>query len=539
MSASSKKKLRKEQNAAAITEKQRKEQKEQKKLKTTTTLFVVIMAVIVVVALTVGIVGGIRNSGIIEKNTVALTVGEHEINAVELNYYYIDTVTNTYNEWTSTYGDYASYYLTMMGLDITLPLDEQAYGADGSTWADYFVDMAVEQATANYALYDRAIAEGRSLTEDDQITIDSSINMLKLYASMSQLDTDDYLQRYYGHGASEESIRKYMEVTAIASSYYTDYADSLVYDDAALRAYEADKYHNFSSYTYDCYTLSYVKFLAEDESENPTDEQVKAAAAKAKAAAESLLSATTSAELDAAIAALEINTGTSAASTKYEANLYSNVVTTIRDWVSDDARQEHDIAVIPSQSVTTDENGNEVTQELSYYVVLFHSADHNTDPMANVRHLLVQFEESEDGTVTDKMKAAAKAEADGYLATWRSGEATEESFIELVKAHSDDSSASTGGLFEDINHDSSYVHNFLHWAIDPVRQTGDAEVIETEYGYHVMYYVGDDELSYRDMLITQELTNTDIEAWYSDVIDVNVARGDLSKVDSSIILSDE
>ena len=133
---------------------------------------------------------------------------------------------------------------------------------------------------------------------------------------------------------------------------------------------------------------------------------------------------------------------------------------------------------------------------------------------------------------------AAKAEADGYLKQWQEGEATEDTFIALVKEHTDDSSAETGGLYEDIHPYSSYVENFLKWSIDPNREKGDAEVIETEYGYHVMYYVGDDELSYRDVLITSDMAAVEQETWYNGLIEpITATVGDLSKIELGLILN--
>ena len=92
MSASSKKKLRNAEQAEKLTEKQLAEQKEAKKLKLYTTLAVVILAALVLFAAYVGISRTISNSGIRERNTVALTIGDKEISNAELNYYFIDAV---------------------------------------------------------------------------------------------------------------------------------------------------------------------------------------------------------------------------------------------------------------------------------------------------------------------------------------------------------------------------------------------------------------------------------------------------------------
>ena len=146
MSASSKKKIRKEQNAAALTEKQAKERKEAQKLKITSVLFAVLMIAILITGLTVMVIRGVQGSGIIEKNTVAATVGEHELNSVQMSYYFSDTVSSTYNEWYSMYGDSTASFLAMLPLDVNLPLDEQPYYEGDGTWADYFMDIALEKA---------------------------------------------------------------------------------------------------------------------------------------------------------------------------------------------------------------------------------------------------------------------------------------------------------------------------------------------------------------------------------------------------------
>ena len=84
----------------------------------------------------------------------------------------------------------------------------------------------------------------------------------------------------------------------------------------------------------------------------------------------------------------------------------------------------------------------------------------------------------------------AEQKAQELLAQWKAGEATEESFTALVTENSDDSgSASSGGLISNITASSSYVESFRSWAIDPARKEGDVELVKSEYGWHIMYYV--------------------------------------------------
>ena len=113
-----------------------------------------------------------------------------------------------------------------------------------------------------------------------------------------------------------------------------------------------------------------------------------------------------------------------------------------------------------------------------------------------VRHILIQPEndttdpETGAATASEAAWAAAKAEAERIFEEWKNGEATEDSFAALANQYSSDGGSNTnGGLYEDVNADVNFVTNFKNWAIDEARQSGDAEIVETEFGYHIMYFV--------------------------------------------------
>ncbi len=552
MSASDKKKLRKEERAAMLSEKQRKEQAEAKKLKTASVTFVVIMIVVALVAASVMIFNVVNSSGIIDRNTIAATTGEHEINSVQLNYYYNDLVRNQYNQWQSAYGDSLSMYTQVMGLDVTKPLDEQVYDEEtGKTWADYFVDNALEQAKSDYRLYDMAMADGYTLSADEQAQLKYNMQNIDFYAQIyGYKKTDDYLKSTYGFGSDVDSYTEYSTVSTIASNYYNKYKTDLTYTHEDIRDHEKDKEVNYSSFDFATYyvsTSSFQKGGTKDEHGHTvyTDEEKSAAIAEAKAVAEELAKNDSVLTLDKAIKALEINANNeSATSSKYADTRYTLISEVYRDWLAEEGREENDIKVFENKITSTDPHAEEGEETVGgYYVVVFQGRDDNMRALANVRHLLVMFEggtQDEDGhtVYSDEEKATAKAEAEKYLKEWNDGEATEESFIELVKEHSDDSSASEGGLFEDIHKQSDYVPTFRSWAIDETRKAGDTGVIESEYGYHVMYYVGDGELTYRDYMIQEDLRAADTEEWYEGLLkDVTITKGDISRLATDMILA--
>ena len=516
MSASSKKKLRKEQEAAKLTEKQLNAQKEAKKNNLYTTLFVVAMAVILVIAVTVGVKQTISTSGIREKNTVALTVGDHELNSIEMNYFFMDAVNNFY----SSYGSYAS----MFGLDVTKPLNEQFVDEEsGLTWADDFMTSAKESAASTYALADAAEAAGFTLPEAEQKAVAENMNSLDLYADMYGYGSaDKYLKAMYGVGASKESFENYNRLQALASAYYNHYADSLTYEDADLRAAEAENFGAFSSYSFNTYYLAASRFLTggttdADGNTTYTDEEKAASVAAAEEAAKALTGAeiTDAAALDAAIAALEINAG-SGSSTYNENTLYSSLNAAYKEWLADSARKTGDVAYFASTS------GDTVS---GYYVVMFQDSTDNKFPMKNVRHILVapahehaEGETHEDGeTYSAEEMAAAKATAEEILASWKAGEATEEAFALLANEKSADGDGTTGGLYENV-YPGQMVQNFNDWCYDAARKTGDTGIVESEYGYHVMYFVGDSAMNYRDFQIESQLRNADLETWYTETV---------------------
>ena len=133
--------------------------------------------------------------------------------------------------------------------------------------------------------------------------------------------------------------------------------------------------------------------------------------------------------------------------------------------------------------------------------------------VSNVRHILIQPEggtKSEDGKTTiysDAEWEACKQKAEQVLEEWKKGDATEESFAALVSKYTaDTASVSTGGLYENIVNDGTYVKEFQDWAIDATRKKGDTELVKTSFGYHIMYFVdGEQEwIAYSRMYAQQK-----------------------------------
>ena len=180
--------------------------------------------------------------------------------------------------------------------------------------------------------------------------------------------------------------------------------------------------------------------------------------------------------------------------------------------------------------ITPNADKTEETKKIvnGYYVVIFDSMSDNKVPTVDVHHLLQAFvddgsdnKKDDDGNViyTDAEKAKAKADAEALLKEWEEmeGGKTLENFKKLVEENTDDTaSASTGGLYENLSATQNYVEPFLNWAMDENRKVGDVDIVETVYGYHIMYFAEKNEMNYRDLLITDTMRAEDTEKWYEE-----------------------
>ena len=547
MSASSKKKLRREQEAAKLTERQLTEQKEAKKLNLYTTLFVTVLSLLLVVALVVGIFTTVQNTGVRERKTIAVTVGNHEVSNAELGYFYVDAI----NTFMSQYGSYAS----MFGLDTTKPLNEQYLDEEnGLTWADDFLNSAKSTAKTVYALNDAAEAAGYSLPQDKLDEIELTVSNINAYAVLyGYPDADTYMKAMYGKGANLESYKDYYVKKVIADAYYSAYGKSLSFSEDELRAADAENPINYNAYSFNYYYLASSRYLeggtvGEDGTTVTYSDEEKAASVTAcEEAAKALCDGTiTSGEqFNKAINRLSINAETEieASSVACDDYLYSSVMTVLSDWVTDESRQEGDLTYIPSTSTSTDEDGNEVVTTNGYYVIFFRGSSDNIFPLVNARHILVAFEggsyDSTTGvtTYTDEEKAAAHAEAEELLAQWKSGEATEDSFAALANEKSDDAGSNTkGGLYTDI-YPGQMVANFEDWVYAD-RKTGDTDLVESERGVHIMYFVGESETNYRDFMIKTQMISEDTTEWFNALLEAaTVVDGDTQYINKGLIIS--
>lgn len=479
MSASREKQLRQELAASGALDTKIEQEKDQQRKEKRSNMLYITVAVLFLLALVASIVW---RSNIIGKNAEAVTIDDQKYTAAEVNFYYW----NGYNNFLNNY----SYLVSYMGLNSAASLDSQVMnetavgmlGAEeGSTWHDYFLKQAQQQMAVIQVALKKAAEEGYAYTDAVQTQYDATIESLNTTAAASGASLKTYLQNAYGPMMTEkvftEQLMRVSQYTDYINSYYT----GLEFTEAEIDAAYAADPNSFDRISYESVSVSGAAASTKDADGNtvePTEEESAAALAAAKATAEKILADyKAGGDLETLAKAAEgANYSSNESSTYFSSDMGL--------WLFDENRKQGDATVIESGT--------------TYYVTVLNDRFRMEDPTVDVRHILIATEAGELTTEDEgyeaeqaQLKADAKAAADALLAEWKAGEATEESFAALATANTTDpGSQATGGLYENV-YPGQMVVEFNDWCFDTARKTGDTDVVETSYGAHVMYFVGE------------------------------------------------
>lgn len=454
----------------------------------------------VILILIVGVLGWKFYDGYQDKHGTYVTVGDHDVQRSEYEYYYYSGINNLY----AYYGNYLSY----MGLDLSKPLDEQAY-MENMTWKDYFDQQAVSQLKQVYALTDAAEAAG--FEYDASADVDDFAESIETGAANANMSAADYLKSSYGTLATMDKVKAYVEKSSIATAYYNSIEDATEITDEEVSDYYDENKDNYDSVDYlvckiaadmpETETVAAEETTAPEtetgETETLSEEEKAAQEAEKKAAEEAAMTAAKE-KADEMLEQIsdessfenlyaDYATDTAVELRKTNAKKSSISPTGVGQWLFDSARQAGDTTVIE------DTTGN------AYYVVYFIDRYLDHAKTVDVRHILIrssaettdEMTDEEKATAEENAKAEAKQKAEDIYAEWKNGDATEDSFAALAEANSEDTGSNTnGGLYEAVTK-GQMVASFNDWIFDDARKPGDTEIVETEYGYHVMYFVGD------------------------------------------------
>ena len=132
-------------------------------------------------------------------------------------------------------------------------------------------------------------------------------------------------------------------------------------------------------------------------------------------------------------------------------------------------------------------------------------ADHTSEyRIVTVRHSLLSTEE-----LTESEKQEVLAEAQGYVAAVANGTMT---FDEVV-ALSEDTGVTSNDGYYDVYENSGFVKPFEEWAVARTETTTVPEIVETEFGYHLMICTGISEYD------NDDVRNNVNQGWRADQLD--------------------
>lgn len=491
MSASREKQNRKDRTASGrIPPKTAREAQQRKEERRSNLLYGLIALAFAVVV----IASAIWNSNVISRSATAVTVDGTKYSAAQVNFYYRNAYLGFMNQWSSL----TSYF----GLSTSLPLDSQTINETAAsfldlelaedetmTWKDYFLNQALEQI-ANVQNGLKAASEaGFVFPESVQEEYAEGLESLQKSARSAGTNVRRYLQATFGAIMSEGVYKAELLRLMQFDAYSAAYRDGLTYTEEEIAsAYDEDtRSYDFVSYEAASVNGALETETDEDGNEIPAEEgAAEAAKNAAKIAADALAAGVREGgAISALIAGMEKTSPFSGDKASYEECSYTSEE--FADWLFDGARKAGDVTVI--------ENGD------LFYVVKFNSRFRDETKTVDVRHILIapeegELEEDAEGyqEEQDALLAAAKEKAEEIYQQWQDGEATEETFAALAEEYSTDTgSASNGGLYERVSQ-GDMVTAFNDWIFDAARQPGDTGLVESDYGYHIIYYVGDDPL---------------------------------------------
>jgi hypothetical protein len=197
-----------------------------------------------------------------------------EMTDAELNIYFW----MEYYNFMSSYGSYAS----MLGLDTTLPLDQQDSMAKADendensaalTWEQYFLSSAVENYTYYKGLELAANAAGYKIDDEYQSDLDSLSDSIKSEAESNGFDSAEaYLQNYFGSGVTMEDYVAYMTTYYTAYSYYTNVlGPQCDPTDAEIEAYFEENADNYDFEKSDLTDVQVRQILIAPEKDTDSD----------------------------------------------------------------------------------------------------------------------------------------------------------------------------------------------------------------------------------------------------------------------------
>lgn len=468
-----------------------------------------VVCVVVIVALLVTYVatGAVRKGFIASLSIPAqyftgLTVSNGEntakIKVSTYNFYFA----TLYNSMLSQQSQYEQYGIDLAdaGLDVDFDkkLSQQTYTdpdtEETMSWDEHMHDLVVDSIESTYTYYLAAVeangGEDPEITDDQKTEINDTLDSYKETASGYGYTLSGYLVQAMGKGVTESVFRTETTRQYIAQNYQEELSSGTqdtTYTEEDINAYKDEHLEDLQSVDIKIFECS-----SEDD---------------AKAFSESLAAdGSNFAELCTEYASSDFDKkayadegySTELGMTRSALQSRGYAIATADDHEHEDGEEHSDDEELTYSGLdwlfSSDRQAGDIYQYSTSVVYVIAPASLSDRNTVNVRHILIAPETDEEDadatTATDEQWAAAYDQARELLASW---DGTEDGFATLATENSTDTgSTENGGLYEDVV-TGQMVNSFSTWCFDDSRKAGDTGIVRSDYGYHIMYFVGEND----------------------------------------------
>lgn len=480
-----KKEAKQKQMKMLRRERERKLENRRRAIRYSLTALCSIVLVTAIVFALIGIDSLIKNSGISLRNKVSISSDNYEIDNAMVKYF----LNAKYNSYKSYYGSSVSYYL-----DPDVPLKNQNYGK-GETWFDYFLKAAKDNILEMLTLAEGAKAAGVELSDDE-------LEAISIYMS-------NQYEENFGRGVNADDVEKCIKLMALAYKYKRIMNDSAEATEEEIETYYKENEKSYLLFSYLAYSFPYK------ENDAYTQEVAEEMANK-------LAANTTVEDYKGWVTAyIEVNDDIVDESDPEKA--LKNALFENKTYKEDDELCEWafgDDITVGSTLIYNDESEDKI---IVYMITAVPERDETVTK--NAMHILLS--KSTFGTLENASQKASE-----ILSDWEIHDRTQEGFSLLALAYSEDiGSSMSGGAYYNILY-GDMVTEFNDWCFDKTRQAGDTGIIESEYGYHIMYFIGDGLKTYQAQ-ISKVLTGDAYDEAYEalkDTYTITVDEDILAKI---------
>lgn len=416
------------------------------------------LPVLVSILIVIAIVGFFffTKSGLKEKFESPLTINNHIVGSDEFSFMY-------------------HYILIENGVDVFAKdsqemLSSQSEDINYRTNRDYFLDITAKELQTTQLLYDDATKNGFKIEEKHYAMARAYVDWLNGKASELNIPLDTYIKGVFGSQVDEDCV-----VNTLAKKYFTeDYASDAKLVELKASSDQATEAYNANKNAYDLVDYKIIRITYEQRDEafiatanlhaNKIIENMGGDPKKFESAASEFFSG------DAQTILMEEDSA-------LVANARYNDVThdDFKAWLFAEERVPGDTIIIP------DEDGFPI-------ILCFVKRQPQSVPLRNVKIIEVTTKEPDEngqnGFTLGEAQALAQSIYD-YIADETKLQSVENYYTDEVlngTIYATSSSDTYPGKFSDI---------LDSWIFDPARKSGDKQILETDTGFYVVYFISE------------------------------------------------